>query len=276
MTVVSNQDMLARRLSLTGTTNVRDIGGYLTEDGRSVAWRRLLRGDALHRVDAEGRELLAGYQLRTAVDLREEDERQDAPDQLGAAVRLVPVPLFTYELPPGTANLDPRRFSSLEELYGYVVAERGPALAAALRELARPDALPAIVHCAGGKDRTGIVVALLLAALGVPDDVIAADYAATALFHDDEFRRVALQHAVDAGHDRAQFAALLGCEPRLILDVLDTVRSSHGDITAYLVHHGLRAAELEQLRSLLLEDGPAAPAQPVPNGGTGTKEYPHA
>ena len=266
MTAVSTEEMVARRLTLNGTSNVRDIGGYLTADGRSVVWRRVLRGDALHRVDNAGRELLAGYELATSLDLREDDERHDAPDHLDAGVRLVSVPLFTYQLPPEEASVDPRQFSTLDEVYKHVVAERGPALAAVLRELARPGALPAIVHCAGGKDRTGIVIALLLASLGVPDDVIAADYEATALFLNEEFREAALDRAVAAGRDRAQFAAMLGCEPRLILDVLEEIRSSHGHVDTYLVHHGLRPEELEQLRSLLLEDRPDDPAQPGADG----------
>ena len=69
------------------------------------------RGDALHRVDNAGRELLAGYELATSLDLREDDERHDAPDHLDAGVRLVSVPLFTYQLPTEEAAVDPRQFS---------------------------------------------------------------------------------------------------------------------------------------------------------------------
>ena len=59
---------------------------------------------------------------------------------------------------------------------------------------------------------------------------------------------------------------MLGCEPRLILDVLEEIRSAHGHVDTYLVHHGLRPEELEQLRSLLLEDRPDDPAQPGADG----------
>jgi protein-tyrosine phosphatase len=272
MTVIPEAEMLARRLPLTGTFNVRDIGGYRTGDGKSVAWRRVLRGDAMDRVDDKGRELLAEYELRTSLDLRESDERDEAPDRLNADVRLVSIPIFTYELLEEQAAVDREQFTSLDDVYKHVVAQRGPALVAALRELARPDALPAIVHCAGGKDRTGIVVALLLAILGVPDEVIAIDYAATSLFLTDEFHHAATERAVRTGHDRAQFATMLGCEPQLILDVLAAVRSSHGQVSDYLLHHGLRPEELDQLRTLLLESDEDAPHHSEPTTHRDTKE----
>ncbi|MCU1488819.1 MAG: protein tyrosine/serine phosphatase, partial [Acidimicrobiaceae bacterium] len=177
MTALDNEELLARRLPLKGTYNVREIGGYATRDGSTVGWGLLLRGDALHRVDDAGRGTLAEFGLRTSVDLREHAEREEMPDQLGPDVRLVHVPLFSYGIESEEFAANRQTFESLDDVYQHVVADRGAALAAAMSELARPGALPAIVHCTGGKDRTGILVALLLETLGVPDEVIAADFA---------------------------------------------------------------------------------------------------
>ena len=103
-----------------------------------------------------------------------------------------------------------------------------------------------------GKDRTGIVVALTLSALGVPDDVIAADYAATDLFLGAEFRAVATARAAARGIDAAQYARLLTCEPGLILGLLEYVRAQHGSARAYLASHGLASSELDDLRGRLI------------------------
>lgn len=253
MTTPNDTDMLSRRLHVNGTLNLRDIGGYSTLNGHATVWRKILRGDALHQIDDKGREVLASYELKTSLDLRENDERTVAPDRLGDDVRLVSIPLFAYAVQPDIVPHYRRESTTLDDVYQYVVAERGAELAAAFRELARPGGLPAIVHCTAGKDRTGIVIGLLLSLLGVPDEVIAADFVATSLFLTEEFYATLTQYAVDAGQDPTEFAAMLDCSPELILNVLDQVRTSHGDIENYLLYHGLTSEEIEQLRSHLLE-----------------------
>lgn len=253
MTPAADLDMHKRRLQIKGTHNVRDIGGYRTEDGRSVVWKMVLRGDAIHNVDDEGREIFQSLKLSTSLDLREEDERIEAPDNLSEHVRLVSIPIFTHNTVKKTAVTDRRALSSLDEVYQYVVAERGAAVVAVLRKLAQPDSLPAIVHCTAGKDRTGIVIALLLASLGVPDDTIAADFAATSLFLTEEFYQGITERAVNNGQNREQYTAMLSCEPQLILNVLKQIRASHGDVKSYLVHHGMPTEDLDRLRLLLLE-----------------------
>ncbi|MCU1488821.1 MAG: protein tyrosine/serine phosphatase, partial [Acidimicrobiaceae bacterium] len=218
----------------------------------SVRWKTLLRSDALHEVDDDGRQLLADYGLRTSVDLREPAEREQSPDRLHPEVRLVSIPLFSYGRSSEEGPVDPNGFSSLDEVYRYVVTECGPAVVAALQALAEAESLPAVVHCAGGKDRTGIVIALLLASLGVPDEIIAADYTATRFFLTEEARQAAIARAIAAGQDGARLAALSGCPEQLILDVLGMVRS-YGSVDAYFANHGLKDTELEELRHRLLK-----------------------
>jgi protein-tyrosine phosphatase len=259
MTVVTtDEEMQARRLPLKGTYNVRDIGGYVTTDGRSVTWGRVLRGDAMHLVDDDGRVLLAEYGLQTSVDLRNDTERAESPDRLNTGVRLVSIPLLARKVLPDGAAKELKPFDSLDEVFEFIVVDRAAEIVAVLRELASADALPALVHCTGGKDRTGVVIGVLLASLGVPDDVIAADFAATAQFLGEEFREIQIKKAVDAGGDRESFSRMLGCDPHLILDALERIRSTHGDVATYLVDHGLDPEELERIRSLLLDAAPDA------------------
>jgi protein-tyrosine phosphatase len=260
-TAISEQELLARRLPITGTYNVRDVGGYVTADGRTLRWKTLLRGDALHAVDDDGRELLGEYGLRTSLDLREGDERNAAPDRLQRGVRLVEIPLFSYAAPGAVAanstEIDRSTIRSLEDTYRLLIRSRGPVLVAVIRELIQPGTLPAVVHCTAGKDRTGVVVALVLAAVGVPDDVIAADFSATGLFLGEEFRAsMRARNVLPEEYDEERLSRLLTCEPTLILDVLEEIRAAFGGVQAYLCHHGLTAEELDILRSLLLEGSP--------------------
>jgi protein-tyrosine phosphatase len=254
---LSNADMIARRLPINGTFNVRDVGGYPTQGGGSIKWRTLLRADALHAVDDDGRAQFSTLGLRTAIDLREGDERTSAPSRLSEGVHLVEIPLFTYAAPGELTSMalqDRSSFRSLEEIYEALIATRGPVLVEVIRQLVAPGALPALIHCTAGKDRTGVVIALVLAALQVPDEVIAIDYAATSIFLGEDFRRAYSERSAASGYDGERLAKMLACAPELILKTLQEIRAEYGDIAAYLEHHGLTSAELATLRLALIED----------------------
>lgn len=271
--LITTDELLARRLPVGGTFNLRDIGGYVTSDGRSVKWRTLLRGDALHAVDEEGRTFLLDFGLRTQVDLREEAERTVAPTQLQAPIRVVEIPIFSYlaphlmaagEVPSGRPGP-----MSLEETYSWLIANRGDVFVAVVRELLQPGALPAVINCTAGKDRTGLVVAIVLSAIGIPEETIAADFSATSLFLDDAIRDEILARLGTSGHDENRIKNMFTCEPALILGALEQLRTEYGDATSYLAQHGLSTGELDDLRTLLLEDLPTAdvPIDVVPSEG---------
>ena len=233
-----------RHLPLAGTYNLRDVGGYATSGGGTTRWRTLLRADALHRVDEQGWDEIG---VRTVIDLREDGEHAKAPHAIGGrpvVVRRMPVLDRLGTLPADW---------TLAELYRILLDTRGQQVAAAVAALAEPGALPAVVHCTAGKDRTGIVIALTLSAVGVDDATIAADYALTAQYlvggYIDEARARA---QAMGGAEVAHFS----CEPELILGVLDHVRQTSGDAGGYLVEHGMTTEQLTTLREALVE-GPS-------------------
>jgi protein-tyrosine phosphatase len=231
-----------RRIELAGVFNLRDVGGYLVEGGRSVRWRTLFRSDALHRLDPVGVAAVTGLGLRTVVDLRTQPEVDLAPSPVGGRVRHVPV--LTGDLQD--LPLD------LPALYRYFVDECGEQIAAAIAELAGDDAMPALVHCSAGKDRTGMVVALVLAALGVPDEVVAADYALSAGYLDPDQTEAIGQLQASTGLGGALISALLSSPPELMLDVLGLIRQRAGSVEGYLRGHGLTDAALDRLRATLI------------------------
>jgi protein-tyrosine phosphatase len=232
-------ELRSRVVPIEGVHNFRDVGGYPTVDGRITRDRMLFRSDALHNLDDAARERLDELDVRTVVDLRSDRERASFPDAVGER-RLVEQPIF------GEVAFDPAP-QSLTDVYDLMIDRHGAELTAAVRALAAPEALPGIVHCAAGKDRTGVVVGLILSAIGVPDEVVAADYAATELFLTPAFIEVLAagsQHTDDA---------MLRAEAEFMIALLARVEAEHGGAAAYLRSHGLTDDELARLRDALTE-----------------------
>ena len=224
---------------------MRDVGGYPAAGGRTTRWRTLLRSDILHRADATG-PVLAGYGLRTVVDLRTDAEAEFAPSpSCGPGSRTVRISLIGDDV-----RDVPQR---LEAIYHYLVDRRGDAIAAAIGEVAAAGSVPALVHCSAGKDRTGIVIGMVLAVLGVPDEIIAQDYAVSASRIDPTVLQ-ALSHIPGASGNGGLTPELLSSPPAMLLGVLDRARAAGGgSVAGYLTGHGLPAGAVESLRETLTQ-----------------------
>jgi protein-tyrosine phosphatase len=250
---MSAEELAKRRLPLPGTYNLRDVGGYMTADGRTTRWQMLLRADALHNLDADGQAVLAALGLCTVIDLRERDELDRSPDQLGPLnVRTLHHPLFDRPTSGIASTAVARR--SLAETYLLVVDERADALVGVVRAIAADDVTPAIVHCTAGKDRTGMVIALVLSALGVEEELIVQDFAVTGQLLAGAFRDEVLARTTERGVPVSEIEPMLSADPQLIRSFLDRIREVDGDVEAFLVAHGMTPEELQALRSKLLVD----------------------
>lgn len=233
-----------RRIQLTGMANLRDVGGYPLVGG-VVRWRTLYRSDAPYQLDGQDLAALAGLNLRTVVDLRTQVEAEMAPSELGGlAARTMHVSVLGTDLEGLPLELD--------ALYEYMIEERGDAIVTAIRALCADDALPALVHCSAGKDRTGVVIALILAVLGVPDELIAADYALSANYLDPDRTPVIGQLGEIAGLDEELIAELMVSPPELIGQVLERISAGAGSAERYLLDRGLSRVDLEKLRAALI------------------------
>jgi len=237
-----------RHLAVAGTLNFRDAGGYPAAGGGRTRWRRLLRSDGLHRLEPAGWAVLAGLGLRTVLDLRTSYEAEIAPSPLDDLATSGALTMHVSLIGEDLAAVP----GDLGEIYDYVIDRQGAAIGAAIRCLARPAGLPALVHCTAGKDRTGIVVALALAAVGVPDRFIAADYALTSVYIDPGDTPTIGHVSEGAGLEKDLTAALLASPPELILRTLDRARERGGSIAGYLAAHGVSGAELGGLRAALV------------------------
>jgi protein-tyrosine phosphatase len=232
-----------RRIELAGLYNLRDLGGYPTAGG-SLPWRTLLRSDALHMLEPGGLATLTALGLRTIVDLRTHVEAEIAPSPLDhLTARHTHISILGGDLQALPLELD--------AIYAYVIAQCGGAVADAIRPLCGPDAFPALVHCSAGKDRTGIVIAMVLGVAGVPDDVIAADYALSGGYLDPGRTAAIGQLQAGTGLGEQLTGELLSSPPQLILDVLAAARAAHGSVDGYLLAHGLTGVDLAALRAAL-------------------------
>src|SRR3990170_656260 len=168
-----------RRIGLSGPVNFRDLGGYDTVDGRRVRWRRLFRSDSLSPVTADDARLLTEeLGLLAVVDLRtrRELEREGRGGLADVALHYQHIPLIE-EVETGSDGPFER---SLTDAYALMLDESAGRISAALAAIASEVAEhPTVFHCTAGKDRTGIVAALVLALLGVSDEDIVSDYVLT-------------------------------------------------------------------------------------------------
>ncbi len=232
--------LLDRHLRLPGTRNLRDVGGYPAGANRRTRWRTLLRTDALDQLPAESRSALIDLGLRCVVDLRWPEELVESPSVFATSDRV------TYRSIPLLAD-DPTPIHGLAATYRHIFDERAPQLAEVVRTLLAPEGLPVVIGCAAGKDRTGVAIALLLAAIGVPDDVIVADYALSGEAFGSELADD--PHLQDW---RAQ-PIRVDCPPEYMVEALRHLEGRHGGAAAFLREHGLTDAELDRLGELLTE-----------------------
>jgi protein-tyrosine phosphatase len=247
-------DPPSRHVAFDALFNVRDLGGYRTAGGRTTRWQTLYRADGMNRVGGSDLARLAALGLRTVVDLRthgELAERGRFPvDAMPVAYHHLPVIRETWENWDVARDVDPVEF--LAQRYQEMLDEGAPALAAALEVLADPAAYPAVFHCAAGKDRTGVLAAVILGVLGVDDDTVATDYGLSRAAMDTlvEWLRANVPEALDAMTD--QPAAFLDAPPRAMHEVLALVRAEHGSMVGYVASIGVAPATVEALRGNLL------------------------
>jgi protein-tyrosine phosphatase len=164
-----------RRVVLQGAWNVRDLGGLVTASGEGVARGRVYRSDGLHRLTSADRSVLEQLRIMSVFDLRSDAEL--ARDGIGAFARErhTHVPLVAVSLSPYDPEIDWARVN-LRERYVEMLTVGHSAIRAVLEAVAKGET-PLLFHCSGGKDRTGVVAAVLLRVLGVPDTTIVEDYA---------------------------------------------------------------------------------------------------
>ena len=244
----------ARLVALEAVHNFRDLGGYKTYNGRTTRWRTLFRADGLYRLTAVDVESLAPLGLHTVIDLRsgpELDERGRFPVAAHpVAFHHLPVVDQTWD-PHDRPNFD-RDEDFLIWAYTEMLEQGAPKFAKAFELLAEPDALPAVFHCAAGKDRTGLLAALILGSFGVSHDDIVEDYGLTAAGM-ERFRAWADREWPEWSVRIASLpAAFTMALPDSMRHILQTLTTEHGSVRNYVRSIGVSEATLDSLEAVLL------------------------
>jgi protein-tyrosine phosphatase len=262
-----------RWLRLDGTSNTRDLGGLPTSDGRTTARHRLIRSDSLQDLSEQDVKILVNeIGVRGVVDLRTGIER--ASEQPGALHR-EPLVLIEHrslfkedEAVPGSPSGDGRngkdvplvlpwnsrdsngkQVNEAAELYSRFLVERPDSVLHALRLVANPEGAT-IVHCTAGKDRTGVIAALALSAVGVTREAIVADYVQTAERIDAILRRMKAKPLFAS--IKLEEVGKHTPKAETIRNLLETIDSQFGSVAGFLSHHGWTPDEQARLRTKLL------------------------
>ena len=246
---------MRRVIDLQGCLNFRDLGGYPTADGRRLRWRLVYRSDALHQLTAaDVARLRDELGIGAVIDLRSTAERRaDGGGPLAAtAVAMHHVPLFDGADVSRTASVP--EVSTLADRYVLLAEFARERIGRVLSTLAEATA-PVVYHCAAGKDRTGVVSAVLLGLLGVREEVIVADYVAT-----QENLAAIVERLLATEGYQAMLAALppdtLHAEAPTMTRFLDAVRERYGSMRGYALAAGVSTAAVDRLVGRLLEPAP--------------------
>ena len=261
----------ANRIKLQGAVNARDVGGLPTADGGTIRSGALIRSASLgHLTEADVSYLVGDLGVRRVVDLRTDIEvDRDGPGPMHAQPDVVIHHLSLYpdtvdrtELPAGPRAEAPdplpwqgERFATA---HGPVVAaylryleQRPDSVVAALRAIAEPTGAT-LVHCAAGKDRTGMVVALALTVAGVSRELIAADYAQT----QSQIAAIVghLARSDLYGFEVGQPDKIPPASAALMVAVLEAIDTDLGGVPSWLARHGWTDADTQRLRRKLLAE----------------------
>src|SRR6266851_3228206 len=244
-------DSPSRHLNLEGASNFRDLGGYPTGDGRIVRWRQIFRSNHLGHLTAADIDIVRSLKVRSAFDFRGLDERAAAACGI-EDITVHPLPIeptvvaaLRARLAAGTLSADDAR-EIMRESYRSYVRHNTHSFRALFGHL-MDDRAPLVIHCTAGKDRTGFACALILHALGVPDDVIADDYLLT-----NRFYRRDPNSSSDLPDDVRQVLGTV--ETSFLAAAFEVIAEQYGDLEAYFdVGLNLGARERLQLQARYLE-----------------------
>ena len=248
---------LTRHVALESMFNVRDLGGQPARAGQTVRWHRVYRADNLARANRRDLATLADLGIKTVIDLRTDREalREPSPTVFPHAYlshHHLPMLRATWDEVGYEAGADVNVVDFLAARYVEMMVEGAPAIAEALRILASPSRHPALFHCSMGKDRTGVLAAVLLSLLGAKDETIAADYALSSL----GVAAFAESLAATNPNQRAAFdetpAAYLAAPPDAMLRVLQQVRERGRSMIGYVRSIGIDFETIEALHMTLL------------------------
>jgi len=256
-----------RLLSIEGTRNFRDLGGYKTQDGRTVKWGHIYRSDNLAELKKDGLKALAALDLAVITDLRSEPERDEAPDKLPKQEP----PIRQVTLDVNTHAVDIRRLTrqimkgemdehEVTRLLDHNQFIENPAILEEwgqwVRSLAEPGNIPQLHHCTSGKDRAGFASAILLLTLGVPKETVMEDFLLSneilAEYNAGNIKKI--QRFAKEGTDMEIFRTIMGVQEQTLRNAFALMETEYGSIDGFIeIGLGVDTQTRLAVQELLLE-----------------------
>jgi protein-tyrosine phosphatase len=242
---------LERQLNWNACQNTRHLGGMLTKDQRLTSALALVRSDNLTRLTLEGQNAVLVDGVTTVIDLRFAQELEKAANPFATSnnMKYLHLPLMT------TAQTEAlnlvRAATTTPEAYRATLEGFGENIAAIVNAIAESPTGRVVLHCSAGKDRTGLMTALVLSTVGVSKHDIAEDYALTNVFLQASIEQE-LSQITDL-EERQQTAEDLKAKPEFMLETLGFIEQAYGNTGAYLQSCGVNPETLENLKTRLLE-----------------------
>jgi protein-tyrosine phosphatase len=238
-----------RQLEWEGCLNVRDLGGYPAANGRETRWGAVVRSDNLSPLTDAGREALRDHGIRSIIDLRMPEEAEQLPNPFAGpgdhGVAYTNVSFINPDVPP------PEEFTTLANDYAGMLDRFQPEVSEIMRTIAKAPEGGVLVHCHAGKDRTGLVCALLLELAGVDRETTCADYALS-----EECLRPQREESLpDEPGERAEREQELSkYSPRaeVMMEVLERLDQDYGGAGPYLLRAGVAPQDIARVRERLL------------------------
>ena len=251
-----------RKIVLDGTSNTRELGGYKTEDGRSLKWGVLYRSDKLSELTDADQEYLLQLGIKRVIDFRSSEEKQNEPDQLPSTLKYIEMPIEADGAirPKVEAILK----GDLNEDVGAILVETNREFISDFSGVYKgfiesliENQEPTLFHCTAGKDRAGFAAALVLLAVGVPEKIVIEDYMKTNKYTEetiqDYINKINLYSlgSVDAEILRP----LLGVEERFIRAALDEIKQKYGSVENFIRDDlKIRDESIVELKNFLLTE----------------------
>jgi protein-tyrosine phosphatase len=232
-------NMAERRLLWDACYNVRDLGDFTTQDNQQTRWQAFVRADNLARLSPIGQKAVIDYGVKTIIDLRSDYELDIDPPSFALLSEqsdypyYVNLPLLNESDKEGIQLID--QSQSLSEMYRLIVDRFQENIAVILKACAARSMNGTILfHCHSGRDRTGLIAAILLVLAGVDHLTIAKDYALSNVYIQPTYEKSLTE------------------QPEIMLDLLAYLDTQYGGVRAYLLNGGVTAQELSYIQAFLL------------------------
>ena len=255
-----------RKLPFSGAHNFRDLGGYKTQDGKTVKWGKIYRSDNLHSLTDEDVSYMERLDIKSVVDFRSNEERENEPDRLTPNMTqvLLPIQFRPKEIDDDKIEdlMKDLTFGNLDSsnlLYDFniaIVKQFTEEYKQFFRHIVDNNAEPLVLHCTAGKDRAGFASAMVLSILGVPREKVIEDYLLTNTYvkdHvDSEMLEIELKTFFRADSDNLRKINLV--EERYIQAAFDTIDNHWGGMDKYIADGlELTEADLAKIKDYYLE-----------------------